>query len=140
MLGPAAARRLDVRVAHLADDGPWRTIESLGAEGDGTFEAVVAVGAFCAARDLTGAVATVRRVLAAGGRLLFLEHVGRPGGAGLLHRLADPVWSSLPSGCHVDHDLPAALRTGGFIVSDLERCTMPSVVPFLRHWVQGVAR
>jgi SAM-dependent methyltransferase len=139
VLGPIAARRLDARVDHLPGDAPWRPADALGGEPDASIETVVAVGAFCASADLDLTVTTVRRVLAPGGRLVFLEHVGRVGVLGMLHRASDAAWASLPQGCHVDHDLPAALRRGGFLVSDLERCTMPSVVPLLRPWVQGVA-
>src|SRR4051794_19491668 len=139
VVGPVAARRIDARVAQLPDGAPWRPIADLDAVDDAKVETLVAVGAFCAGRDVDDAVARARAVVAPGGRLVFLEHVGRPGTAGLLHRLSDPVWASLPGGCHVDHDLVGALRRGGFVVSDLERCTVPSVVPLLRHWVQGIA-
>jgi SAM-dependent methyltransferase len=139
-LGPMGARRIDARVAQLVGStSPWRSLSTLGADADASIDVLVTVGAFCAARDVAPAVATARRVLAPGGRLLFLEHVGRPGAIGVLQRMADPMWASLPNGCHVDHDLVAALRRGGFVILDLERCTVPTVVPFLRHWVQGAA-
>jgi SAM-dependent methyltransferase len=138
-VGPLGARRLDARIAQAPGDGPWRGLADLAAEPDASIDTLVSVGAFCADRSVDAAVAAARRVLAPGGRLVFLEHVGRPGGFGLLQRLSDPLWSSLPTGCHVDHDLVAALRRGGFVVVDLERCTVPSVVPILRPWVQGVA-
>lgn len=140
VIGPLAARQLDARMAHLPGDAPWRPLDALDGEADGTFDAVVAVGAFCATGDLELAVAMVRRVLARGGQLHFVEHVGRVGALGALQRGSDRLWSSLPLGCHVGHDLPAALRRGGLVVSDLERCSLPSVVPLLRPWVQGVAR
>ena len=134
------ARRIDARVEQVIGASvPWRPLSSLGAEPDASIDGVVTVGAFCAASDLVPAIETVRRVLAPSGRLHFLEHVGRPGAIGLMQRLSDPMWASLPNGCHVDHELVAALRSCGFVVLDLERCTVPSVVPILRHWVQGVA-
>lgn len=134
IVGPFATRRLDARITQLGP-GTFQPLVSL----DGTYDQIVAVGAFCADRDVDALVTVARRALAPGGRLLFFEHTGRPGGLGLLQRLADPGWSALPLGCHVDHDLPGALRRGGFLVTDLERCTMPSVVPFLRPWVDGTA-
>ena len=139
VLGPLAARRLDARVAHLPGSSDWRPLDALGGEPDGSIDELVVTGALCATTDLDGAVAVLRRVLAVEGRLLFLEHVGRPGAMGRVLRFADPLWSSLPQGCHVGHDVPAALRRGGFLISDLERCTMPSAVPLLRPWVQGIA-
>ena len=140
VLGPLAARRLDARIAHLPGDVPWRRLDALGGEPDDSLDAVVAVGALCAAADIDDAVASVRRVLAAGGLLHFVEHVGRVGALGAMQRAAGRVWSGVPQGCHVEHDVPAALRRGGFVVDDLDRFSLPSVVPLLRPWVQGVAR
>ena len=140
VLGPLAGRRMAGRIDHLPGTGPWRPLDALGGEPDGAIDELVLVGALCATTDLAGAVATLRRVLAPGGSLHFIEHVARPGPMGRVQRLSDPLWSTFPLGCHVDHDVPAALRRGGFFVSDLERCTMPSVVPLLRPWVQGVAQ
>lgn len=99
----------------------------------------VSVGELCRAEDLDAAVAELAGTLAAGQRLAFLEHVGRVGVAGRLQALADPLWSSLRHGCHVDRDVPAALRRGGFVLTDLERFTMPTPVAVLRPWVQGTA-
>ena len=141
-LGPVGARRIDARVAQLSGESanePWRAVDSLGADADASIDVLVSVGAYCAVRDPELVIAATRRVLAPGGRLHFLEHVGRPGTMGVLQRISDPMWASLPSGCHVHHDLVAALRRGGFVVLDLERCTVPSVVPIIRHWVQGTA-
>ena len=140
MLGPLAARQLGARIAQLPGDAPWRPLDALGGEADGSYDVVVAVGALCATGDLDAAVATVRRVLVPGGTLHFVEHVGRVGALGALQRASDRVWPSLPLGCHVDHDVPAALRHGGFVVDDLDRWSLPSVVPLLRPWVLGVAR
>jgi len=141
-LGPVGARRIDARVAQLggeAAQGAWRGVDTWGADADGSSEVLVSVGAYCAARDPEAAIAATRRALAPGGRVHFLEHVGRPGAMGIVQRMSDPLWSSLPAGCHVHHDLVAALRRGGFVVLDLERCTVPSVLPIIRHWVQGTA-
>lgn len=140
VLGPLAARRLDARIAHLPGDVPWRPLDALGGEPDDSLDAVVAVGALCATADIDVAVATVRRVLVPGGQLHFVEHVGRVGALGAMQRAAGRVWSGVPQGCHVEHDVPAALRRGGFVVDDLDRFSLPSVVPLLRPWVQGVAR
>jgi hypothetical protein len=137
-LGPIGARRLDNRLPPVGADS-WRELDDLAVEDDQSVDEALAVGAFCAVGDVDRAVAAVRRVLRSGGRLRFVEHVGRPGAMGLLQRLAAPTWASLPIGCHVEHDLVASLRRGGFVVCDLERWTVPSVVPILRHWVEGVA-
>jgi hypothetical protein len=134
-MGPLAGRRLVER-----GDGPWRPLVALGGEPDGSLAEIVTGAAFCATDDLAGAVATLRRVLEPGGRLVFLEHVGRPGAMGLVQRVSSPLYAAMPAGCHVDHDVPVALKAGGFVIDELDRLTVPSVVPLLRHWVRGVAR
>ena len=135
-VGPVAARRLDERIGRLpaaGDYGALRDLEPGGAD------ELVAVGALCALADADEGAVALRDALAPAGRLHFLEHVGRPGALGVLQKLSDPLWSASPLGCHVDHDIPAALRRAGLLVTDLERCTVPSAIPLLRHWVVGTA-
>jgi hypothetical protein len=100
---------------------------------------VVLCGALCGVDDLDGAVAALRSSIGDDGRLVFLEHVGRPGLAGTLQRAAGSLIHRLPGGCRTHHDVPGALRRGGFVVTDLERFTMPTPMIALRPWVRGVA-
>jgi hypothetical protein len=100
---------------------------------------VVLVGALCREPDLDAAVARMRAELPPEGRVVFLEHVGRPGIRGRLQALGGAPFARLPWGCHVDRDVPAAFRRNGFVVTDLERITMPTPAPVLRPWVRGVA-
>lgn len=140
VVGPLAARRLDALTDDLAGDGAWRSLDALAGEPDHSCDQLLLVGALCDVDDVDAGVSTLRRVLAPGAQLRFLEHTGRPGALGALQRLADPVFAAVPLGCHVRHDVAAAIRRGGFLVDELERFTLPSAVPLLRHWVQGVAR
>ena len=125
LLGPAAASEWDRRLA------------ALPASGDGT---VVLVGDLCRADDLDAELTRLHAQLAPGGRLVFVEHVGRPGALGRLQAAWGDAAAKLPWGCHTGRDIHAALRRNGFYVSDLERFTMPTPVPVLRSWVSGVAR
>lgn len=124
LLGPAAARAWDRRIASLpqADE---RT--------------VVLVGDLCHEDDLDDALADITRRLPEDGRIVFVEHVGRPGLAGRLQRAWGDTVARFPWGCHVGRDIPAALRRAGFLITDLERFTMPTPNPVLRSWVSGVA-
>lgn len=101
--------------------------------------AAVSVGQLCSPDDLDAAVSDLADAVPVGERLAFVEHVGRVGLAGRAQALADPLWSRFGGGCHVDRDVPAALRRGGFLVTDLERFTMPTAIAVLRPWVQGTA-
>jgi hypothetical protein len=124
LLGPAAAMGWDRRLAELpvGDD-----------------ETVVLVGELCRADDLDAELARLRAGLPAGARVVFVEHVGRPGPLGRLQEAWGDATARFPWGCHTGRDIPAAFRRAGFRVSDLERFTMPTPVPAVRSWVSGVA-
>jgi hypothetical protein len=124
LLGPVASGEWDRRLA------------ALPAPGGGT---VVLVGELCHAGDLGAELARLRDELGPDGRLVFVEHVGRPGPLGALQASWGDVAARFPWGCHTGRDIPAALRRAGFFISDLERFTMPTPVPVLRSWVSGVA-
>ena len=124
VLGPAAARVLDRRLAALPDPDEHTR---------------VLVGELCAANDLSSAVAQLRAELQPGDRLVFVEHIGQPGLRGRLEQAWGDAVARFPWGCHVGRDIVAALRRGGFVVTELDRFTVPTVVPVLRSWVRGVA-
>jgi SAM-dependent methyltransferase len=88
---------------------------------DEAFDTVVCTLVLCRVADPAAAIADVRRVLHDDGELLFLEHIiGRRRTTAAVQRAVAPAWSAA-GGCHVDRDTIAALRAGGFVVSDCER-------------------
>ena len=98
------------------------------------------LGDLCHEDDLDGAIARLRDGLPDGGRVVFVEHVGRPGVVGRMQRAYGDAVAAFPWGCHVGRDIPDALRRSGFLITDLERFTMPTPNPLLRSWVRGIAR
>ncbi|HEX2063100.1 MAG TPA: methyltransferase domain-containing protein, partial [Acidimicrobiales bacterium] len=104
------------------------------------FDTVVCVLVLCTVPDLERALAQVGRLLADGGRLLFLEHVGSVGVRGRLQRLVTPLWRRLAAGCHLDRDVPAAIRASGLAITDVEWFGLPLPRPLSVPAVQGVAR
>ena len=132
VMGPFAARALDRRIDRLPAVGTWTRLEDVDA---GSVDELVAVASMCGAADADAHAAALLAALAPGGRLRFLEH-GRPTAP---HRLAGRAYAASPFGCHVDLDVTGTLRRAGFLVTDLERCSMPSVNPLLRPWATGVA-
>ena len=127
---PAAAVPVTVHEAGI-DEVPF---------GPGTFDTVVTTLTLCTVPDLDGALERIRTLLAADGRLLFLEHVPGQGGQRIVQRALRPVWPHVAGGCHLDRDIPAALRRTGFSVLDLERFNMPTFILPVRAAVQGIAR
>ena len=103
----------------------------LHALAEASFDTVVCAFVLCGVPDQAQVLAAMRRVLRPDGRLLFLEHVRAPRWRGRLQSVATPVWSRVGAPCRLDRDTLAALRAGGFAVTDCERSGAI---------VQGVAR
>ncbi|HYN30743.1 MAG TPA: methyltransferase domain-containing protein [Dermatophilaceae bacterium] len=84
---------------------------------DGGVDAAVASWALCTVPDLPGALAEVARVLRPGGALHAVEHSRAPDApTARAQRLLQPAWGPLAGGCHLDRDVPAALRAAGYAV------------------------
>jgi DNA-binding transcriptional ArsR family regulator len=137
LVGPTARARLRRQLDRLPVSEP-AAFRPLDVVPSGAGE-VVLCGALCGVDDLDAAVHDLRRAVGADGRLVFLEHVRRPGMTGMAQSAAGAVLARLPGGCRPDRDVPAALRRAGFVVTDLERFTMPTPLLALRPWVRGVA-
>jgi SAM-dependent methyltransferase len=110
-----------------------------GAPGDGRFDVVVSVAALVAVPDLPGVLRGVARLLAPTGRFLFVEPNARPGWTGVVASSTGAPLRPL-RGQHLGRDVPAALRAGGFVITDMERFTMPTMLWPLRSFVDGLAR
>jgi ubiquinone/menaquinone biosynthesis C-methylase UbiE len=112
----ARARRLGRRVRLALASGDRLPFP------DGSFDAVVATLVLCTIPDATAAAREVRRVLAPGGALHFLEHVRstRPWLARLQDGIA-PVWRRIAAGCHPNRATLAVLETAGFRLERLWR-------------------
>jgi SAM-dependent methyltransferase len=86
----------------------------------GSFDTIVCTFTLCTIPDLEAAFREMRRVLRPGGRFLFGEH-GRAPEAGVARwqdRLT-PLWRPLAGGCHLNRDIPALIRAGGFRIEEL---------------------
>jgi SAM-dependent methyltransferase len=105
---------------------------------DPTFDAVVSVLHLATIADLPTELAAIHRVLAPGGRLLFLEPIRQAGWSGRLQSAASPVVRAT-SGWRVDRDLPLAIRANLFSIVDIERITMPAIVWPVRAFALGSA-
>lgn len=86
-----------------------------------SFDSIVCTFTLCTIPDAVAALKEMRRVLKPGGRLLFCEHGLAPDAPVVRwqHRLT-PLWKPLAGGCHLNRDIPALLRAGGFQIGMLE--------------------
>ena len=107
---------------------------------DGSADTVVLTYTLCTIPGWKAAVEQMRRVLKPGGKLLFSEHGRAPDDS--VRRWQDrldPLWSRLAGGCHLNRDIPALLRDGGFDVRQLETMYLPSTPRFAGFTYWGYA-
>ncbi len=141
---PNMAKRLERRAA--ASDRAVRVVRAPAERlpfPDGSFDTVVSSLVLCTVPDQPRALAEVRRVLAPGGRLLFLEHVRsrEPRLARWQDRL-NPVWRRLVAGCNCNRDTLGAIAAAGFRLEEVEESEFPRaapVCPLVRPLVRGSA-
>lgn len=122
----AMRKRLLVRVADAAVPVEVHElpIEATGLP-DRSFDTIVCTLVLCTVVDQAVALREVRRLLAPGGRLLFLEHVRSPGWRGRVQELTTPVWAATAgAGCHLDRRTLDAIRDAGFVIDRCERSGM----------------
>ncbi|MGP4714953.1 MULTISPECIES: class I SAM-dependent methyltransferase [unclassified Psychrobacter] len=94
------------------------------------FDTIVMTFTLCSIKDPLPALKEMARVLKPSGRLLFCEHglAPDPSVARFQHRLT-PFWKPIAGGCHLNRDIPALLRAGGFVVEDLTTQYLPGPKP-----------
>ena len=108
---------------------------------DGAFESVVFTLSLCTIPDPARALHEAKRVLAADGRLLVLEHVrAQDAGMARWQGRLNPVWRLIASGCHLDRDTLALIEAAGFVVESAD-VALEKALPFpLRPRLLAVAR
>ena len=88
---------------------------------DASFDSIVCTFTLCTIPDADAALQEMRRVLKPGGKLLFSEHGLAPDLPVVRwqHRLT-PLWKPFSGGCHLNRDIPALIRAGGFSIGQLD--------------------
>jgi len=108
---------------------------------DASFDTVITTFTLCTIPDAVAALREMRRVLKPGGVLLFCEHGTAPDAS--VRRWQDrltPLWKPLAGGCHLNRDIPALLRKGGFRIVDMEQLYLPGPRPLTyNYWGSAVA-
>jgi ubiquinone/menaquinone biosynthesis C-methylase UbiE len=106
---------------------------------DASFDTAVVTFALCSVPDEQAALGEITRVLAPGGRLLFLEHV----------RSADPSVAAKQDkmpfpypviGCHPNRDTLAELKASSLAVESVREGELPKAPAVERPMIVGTAR
>jgi len=110
-------------------------------EPDASFDTLVMTFTFCSIPEPVKAVKEMKRVLKPEGRLLFCEHGLAPDASvQKWQRRLTPIWKPLAGGCHLDRDIPALLREGGFRIAELETLYLPGPKPLtFNYWGTALA-
>lgn len=107
----------------------------------GSFDTVVVTLVLCTVADLERSLAEIRRVLAPGGQLLFLEHVRHPDAARARRQARlTPIQRRVACGCHLDRDTPAAIAQAGLTVLEQRSERFPKAARVLQPLAIGSAR
>ncbi|MGO2278967.1 MULTISPECIES: class I SAM-dependent methyltransferase [unclassified Psychrobacter] len=114
-------------------------VEGIHADTD-QFDTIVMTFTLCSIDDPVAALQEMARVLKPSGRLLFCEHGLAPDSTveRWQHRLT-PFWRPIAGECHLDRDIPALIRKGGFIIDELSEAYLPGPRP-MSYVYSGVAQ
>jgi ubiquinone/menaquinone biosynthesis C-methylase UbiE len=108
--------------------------------GDGVVDCVVSTWTLCTVADPGRALAEVRRVLRADGRLIFVEHGRSPDPAVVAwqDRLT-PLWRRVAGGCRLNRPVAELLAKAGLVTDELETGYVPG--PKIASYLyRGIAR
>lgn len=107
---------------------------------DGSVDTVVITYTLCTVPDVPRALAQVARVLRADGRLLFCEHGLAPDErTRRWQNRLNPLWKRLGGGCHLNRDIPALLRGGGFQAIEISTMYIPGWRPAsFNYWGKAI--
>jgi ubiquinone/menaquinone biosynthesis C-methylase UbiE len=108
---------------------------------DGSFDTAVMTLVLCTAPDPQAVLNEVARVLAPGGRLLFLEHVRAddPQLARRQDRWHGP-WKLFGNGCHCNRPTLQTIEAAPFDVDDVEHGEVPKAPSIVSPMIVGSAR
>lgn len=141
---PDASMRRRARARIAATRVPVQSVAAVGEAlplRDGSVDTVLSALVLCSVDDPAAVVAELRRVLAADGLLLLMEHVSAAAGsrtAWAQERLDRP-WAAVNGGCHLTRTTVRTLSEGGFDTSAVRSLGAPTLFPLLPI-VAGTAR
>jgi SAM-dependent methyltransferase len=106
----------------------------------GSVDTVVTTWTLCSIPDPLEALREMKRVLRAGGRLLFVEHGQSPDpGVRAWQRRLNPLWRRIAGGCHLDRKVDDLIRSAGLSIDYMKAAYLPGPRP-MTYTYEGSAR
>jgi SAM-dependent methyltransferase len=94
----------------------------------------------CTIPDAVAALKAARPALKPSAKVLFCEHgVAPDASVARTQARLQPLWKKLAGGCHLNRDIPALLREGGFEVREMEAGYLPRAPRFAAYVYRGEA-
>lgn len=107
---------------------------------DQSFDAVVSTFTLCTIPDVDLALQELRRVLAPGGALHFVEHnLADTEADRAWQRRINPLWRAFAGGCNLTRDVPELLATNGLKLTELVSARLPDTSAIFGTIRRGVA-
>ena len=108
---------------------------------ENSFDAVVATLVLCSVHDPVASLREIWRVLAPGGKLAIIEHVGAIDNAAQFRwqQRAEPFWKRCSGNCHLTRDTLASLRTAGFRCEAIRNDIMRGAIWLVEPAIRGIA-
>ena len=107
---------------------------------DASFDSVVTTLVLCMVNDADAVIREARRVLKPGGVFLFYEHVLSPRASGRWwQQKLNPMWKCFTTGCNLNRDLTASIRSAGFASVELEAFDLSVGLPVTIPNIVGAA-
>jgi ubiquinone/menaquinone biosynthesis C-methylase UbiE len=137
---PHTTRRLRRRAARSGRDAEviTATADQLPLP-DASFDTAVVTFALCSVPDEQAALGEITRVLAPGGRLLFLEHV-RSADPGIAAKQDKMPFPYPLIGCHPNRDTLREIEASPLAVESIRRGELPKAPKIERPMIVGAAR
>jgi ubiquinone/menaquinone biosynthesis C-methylase UbiE len=142
-LEPSAAmrRRAAKRVEGLPFPLEWLDLKAEEIPLDArSVDTVLVTYALCTIPDVARALGGMKRVLKAGGKLVFLEHGAAPdAGVRRWQDRLNPLWGQLGGGCNLNRNPLDLIRRAGFDVQKSDSHYARGAPKFAGYMTRGVA-
>jgi len=107
---------------------------------DGSIDTVVTTWSLCSIPHAVEALGRAKRVLKAGGRLIFIEHGLAPDpGVVVWQNRITPIWRRIGGGCRLNKKIDELVASAGFEIQELKTFYLPGPRP-MTYTYQGWAR